>query len=97
MSAINMAIYTPEGAVFSGPVESINAPGREGRFGVLPHHAPMIAALKRGVLRAKGSGRDLFFVTGEGILEISGESVTVLADTAVAAEDAAKAQSLLVS
>ena len=97
MPTFNMAIYTPEGEAFKGAVEFLEAPGRQGRFGVLAHHAPMIAALKRGILRARDGGRELYFVTGEGVLEISGGNVTVLADAASAAEDSVKAHTLLAS
>ena len=97
MPTFHMAIYTPEGEAFNGAVESLEAPGREGRFGVLAHHAPMIAALRRGILHARDGGREMYFVTGEGVLEISGGNVTILADTASAAEDAAKARILLAS
>jgi F-type H+-transporting ATPase subunit epsilon len=97
MATFNLAIYTPQGEAFSGAVESLEAPGREGRFGVLAHHAPMITALRRGILRAMDGGRDLYFVTGEGVLEVSGGNVTVLADSVSAAEDSAKAKAMLVS
>jgi F-type H+-transporting ATPase subunit epsilon len=97
MSTFNMAIYTPEGEIFNALVESLDAPGRDGRFGVLAHHAPMIIALRRGILRATGGNRDLYFVTGEGVLEISDGNVTVLADTAVTAEDQYNAETLLAS
>ena len=97
MSTFNMAIFTPEGELFNAPVESLDAPGREGRFGVLAHHAPMIIALRRGILKANSEGKTNFFVTGEGVLEISDGNVTVLADTAVAAEDQNKAGILLAS
>ena len=95
MATFKLAIYTPEGEAFSGEVESLEAPGRKGRFGVLTHHAPTITALKRGILRATGGGRDLYFVTGEGVLEVSGGSVTVLADSAVPADDPFKADAVL--
>ena len=97
MATFNLAIYTPHGKAFSGAVESLEAPGRKGRFGVLADHAPMIIALKRGVLKANSEGKPVFFVTGEGVLEVSGGNVTVLADTAAAAEDQYKAETLLAS
>jgi F-type H+-transporting ATPase subunit epsilon len=97
MPTFNMAIYTPEGEVFNGSVESLDAPGRDGRFGVLAHHAPMIIALRRGIVKANGDGKTAFFVTGEGVLEISDGNVTILADTAVTAEDQGKATALLAS
>ncbi len=95
MATFTLAIYTPEGQAFRGEVESLEAPGRRGRLGVLAHHAPMIAALKRGILRAAGGGRELYFVTGEGVIEISGGNAVILADTAVPAEDSAQAKALL--
>lgn len=97
MPTFHMTLYTPEGEAFNGEVESLEAPGRQGRFGVLAHHAPMIVALQRGILKARDGGQDLYFVTGEGVLEISGGNVTVLVDTASAAEDSAKARALLAS
>ena len=97
MPTFNMTIYTPEGEAFKGDVESLEAPGHKGRFGVLAYHAPMIAALQRGILNARDDGRELYFVTGEGVLEISGGNVTVLVDTASAAEDLVKARTLLAS
>jgi F-type H+-transporting ATPase subunit epsilon len=97
MATFNLAIYTPHGEAFSGAVESLEAPGRKGRFGVLADHAPMIIALRRGMLKANSEGKVSFFVTGEGVLEISDGNVTVLADTAVAAEDQYKADTLLAS
>jgi F-type H+-transporting ATPase subunit epsilon len=97
MATFNLAIYTPHGEAFSGAVESLEAPGRKGRFGVLADHAPMIIALRRGILRASSDGKMSFFVTGEGVLEISGGNATVLADTAAPAEDQNKAEILLAS
>ena len=97
MATFNLAIYTPEGEMYSDAVESLEAPGRKGRFGVLANHAPMIMALKRGILRTQGGGRELYFVTGEGVLEISGGNATVLADMASPAEDAIQARTLLAS
>lgn len=97
MATFNLAIYTPEGEAFNGAVGSLVAPGREGRFGVLAHHAPMMTALQRGVLRAVDGSRDMYFVTGEGVLEVSGGNVTVLADSASAAKDPVEAQTMLAS
>jgi F-type H+-transporting ATPase subunit epsilon len=95
MATFNLAIYTPHGKAFSGAVESLEAPGRKGRFGVLANHASTITALKRGILRAVEGGRELYFVTGEGVLEVNGGSVTVLADSVSAAEDELKAKAML--
>ena len=95
MSTFRLAIYTPEGTMFNGPVESMTAPGREGRFGVLPHHASMIASLKRRILKAQTERKPVLLLTGEGVLEVSDGDVTVLADSASVAEDTVNADDLL--
>lgn len=44
-------ILTPESNVFSGEVVSVTLPGLDGIFQVLPNHAPIISALKQGILK----------------------------------------------
>jgi len=78
MDTFRMKISTPESCVFDGPVESLVAPGVAGAFGVLAHHAPMIAAIDEGVLRASAAGVSIFFSVGKGVLEVTGDLVCVL-------------------
>jgi len=40
-----LEIVSPEQTVYSGDAVAVAAPGREGSFGVLAHHAPLLAAL----------------------------------------------------
>ncbi len=47
-------IVTPEGALFSGEVDSIVVPGINGSFEMLNNHAPIIAVLDNGDIRLKG-------------------------------------------
>ena len=82
-------IVTPDRVVFEGRARSLIAPGREGSFGVLFEHAPMVAELKIGEMTlTEESGGTKFFALSGGFLEVSnlGE-VTVLADSAEAADD----------
>ena len=82
MADYPLRIVTPERVLFSGPVSSLQAPGSEGSFGVLARHAPMVAALKTGPLSfEEEAGRRSMAVSG-GFVEVSGEGVTVLAETA---------------
>lgn len=83
MATFNMKIVTPESCVFDSEVDSLVAPGVDGLFGVLAHHAPMIAAIDEGVLKASVSGIDIFFGVGKGVLEVSGDHVLVLTGKAV--------------
>lgn len=84
MAAFTLDIVTPERKIFSGPVESLQAPGSQGSFGVLARHAPMIAALRVGPLRfvEEGSSEPRLLACSGGFVEVQGEQVTVLAEAA---------------
>jgi F-type H+-transporting ATPase subunit epsilon len=93
---IRVDIVSAEGEIFSGDAEMVFAPGRMGELGIAPRHAPLLTALKPGEVRVQVQGEDekLFYVTG-GVLEVQPHLVTVLADSALRAdqldEDAALA------
>ena len=90
-----LAILAPDRSVFEGKVSSLVAPGSEGYFGVLAHHAPMVAGLGAGEISLvmEGAERRVFAVSG-GMLEVTWGRVTVLADAAEPAQeiDIARAQ-----
>lgn len=66
--------------MFEGDVDSVVLPGAEGEMGVLPHHAPVLALLKYGVIRIRqGEQEELFTVAG-GLAEVQPDIVTILAD-----------------
>lgn len=94
MAAYKLTIVGPQGRAFEGECESLSAPGVEGEFGVLSGHAPMIALLRRGITRVAHEGQTSYFVTGEGICEVTWDHVNVLVDTAtkVASLEAAKTE-----
>ena len=82
-------LVSPERLLVSAPVEMVVVPGAEGDFGVLPGHAPMISALRTGVISIWNGGavERRIFVAG-GFAEVEPERCTVLAEDAVALEDA---------
>jgi F-type H+-transporting ATPase subunit epsilon len=66
----------------------IFATGLVGELGITPRHAPLITQLKPGPVRVQQpDGEEVFFFVGGGILEVQPHIVTVLADTAVRADD----------
>lgn len=82
MAAVfQLSILTPEKAVFEGTVEYVQAPGTEGYFGVLAHHAALVTALANGTLTVRhiGGREDQWRVSG-GFFEVSQNRATVLAD-----------------
>ena len=48
---MELEIISPGGVLFKGETDYVSFPGTAGSFDVLPHHAPMIAALEEGVIR----------------------------------------------
>ena len=87
----HLSILTPEQSVFEGDVEYVEAPGSEGYFGVLAHHAAMVTALGEGVLKMRGpDGKTQSWPLKGGFFEVSNNRATVLAD-AVTMPAAAKA------
>ena len=54
---MKLEIVSPDGILFEGETESVSFPGVAGSFDILPHHAPLIAALKAGTIRFEANGK----------------------------------------
>jgi F-type H+-transporting ATPase subunit epsilon len=81
-------IVSAQEEIFSGEATMLFATGKLGELGISPRHAPLITVLKPGTVRVQTpDGQEAFFFVGGGILEVMPHVVTVLADTAVRAED----------
>src|SRR5687768_13617362 len=84
---LRLGFVTPERAIVHDDVDEVELPGEEGYFGVLPGHAPMLAALRTGEMwYRKGQERFYAFVDG-GFAEVLPEQVSILAQVAERAED----------
>jgi F-type H+-transporting ATPase subunit epsilon len=84
---LHVEVVTAEQELYSGEADMVSAPGVVGRLGILPEHAPLITVLSLGALRITlGGAEETLFVSG-GFLEVSSDTVTVLADAAEHAED----------
>jgi F-type H+-transporting ATPase subunit epsilon len=87
-STIRCDIVSAEAEIFHGEAELIVATGEQGELGIAPKHAPLITRLKPGkVVVTLPGGEKLDFAVSGGILEVQPQVVTVLADTAVRAQD----------
>jgi F-type H+-transporting ATPase subunit epsilon len=86
-TSIRLEFVTPERALAHEEVDEIGLPGEDGDFGVLPGHAPLLAALRAGEMwYRKGSERRYAFLTG-GFAEVLPDRVSILAQVAENAED----------
>jgi F-type H+-transporting ATPase subunit epsilon len=87
MATFHFDLVSPEKLALSGQVDQVDVPGVEGDFGVLAGHAPIVAAIRPGILVVTAGGsRQKIIVTG-GIAEVSDKGLTVLADVATSLED----------
>jgi F-type H+-transporting ATPase subunit epsilon len=85
MDTINLSIVTPNGGIFNDTVKSVTLPGKEGEFGVLPHHASLVSALTVGVIEIerKDATKEAIAINW-GHVKVSEEAVDILVDGAVA-------------
>ena len=87
-STIRCDIVSAEHEIFHGEAEMIVVTGEMGELGIAPRHAPLITRLKPGkVVVTQPGGETLDFAISGGILEVQPQLVTILADTAVRAQD----------
>jgi F-type H+-transporting ATPase subunit epsilon len=83
MATLKLEIVTPEKTAYSEDVEMVTLPGSEGELGVYPNHVPLLTTLNPGELRVLKGGKETFLAIGEGFVEITGSSVSVLTDMAL--------------
>jgi len=88
MATFHFDLVSPEKLLFSGEVDQVDVPGTEGYFGVLAGHAPMVSALRPGVMTVFVNGQEQKMVVLGGFAEVSADGkLTVLADLADSVED----------
>ena len=88
-------IVIAEEKIYSGLVELLVATGTLGDLGIAPGHAPLLTALIPGPVRVvlQDGAEQIYYVSG-GFLEVQSGVVTVLADTALRANDVNEAAAL---
>ena len=94
MATMHCEIVSAEKELFSGTITKLTAVGTIGGLGIYPGHAPLLTGIQPGpVTLAMGKRR------GRGVLRLgrlhrdpAGRTITILADTALRAEDLDEAQ-----
>ncbi|ATD66109.1 MULTISPECIES: F0F1 ATP synthase subunit epsilon [Luteimonas] len=87
-STIRCHIVSAEAEIFQGEATMVVATGELGELGIAPRHAPLITRLKPGkIVVTQPNGEVLDFAIGGGILEVQPQVVTILADTAIRADE----------
>ena len=87
-STVFCSIVSAEEEIFSGQVEMVVATGTIGELGILPGHTPLLTGVRPGPVRLilEGGEEEIFFASG-GFIEVQPTSITILADTALRADD----------
>jgi F-type H+-transporting ATPase subunit epsilon len=92
MATFHFDLVSPEKLAFSGEVDQVDIPGAEGDFGVLAGHAPIVAAIRPGILTITTGGAHQKIIVLGGLAEMSDKGLTVLADVATSTAELDRAQ-----
>jgi F-type H+-transporting ATPase subunit epsilon len=92
MATFHFDLVSPEKLAFSGEVDQVDIPGTEGDFGVLAGHAPVVAAIRPGILTVITGGSKQKIIVLGGIAEVSEKGLTVLAEVATSIDELDRAK-----
>ena len=92
MATFHFDLVSPEKLAFSGEVDQVDIPGVEGDFGVLAGHAPIVAAIRPGILTVMSGGTQQKIIVLGGLAEMSDKGLTVLADVATSLDELDRAK-----
>jgi F-type H+-transporting ATPase subunit epsilon len=87
-ATLRLDIVSAEKEIFSGDVVMIFVTGEMGELGIAPGHSQLLTILKPGYVRAimPNQQEEVFYISG-GMLEVQPYIASVLADTAIRADD----------
>ena len=92
MAVFHFELVSPDKAQFNGPAQSVLAPGSDGDFLVLRDHAPVMTALRPGVVVIEDEGgKSLRYFVRGGFVDVNPGGCILLAETAIPAEDVSAA------
>src|ERR1700709_2047709 len=91
MATFHFDLVSPEKLAFSGEVDQVDIPGVEGDFGVLAGHAPVVAAIRPGILTVTTGGPHEKIILLGGLAEVCEKGLTVLAEVTKSMDELDKA------
>ena len=91
--SFHLDVTSGVGKLYSGSVKSVRVTGSEGELGIRYGHTPLLTTIKTGMVSLIDSNdkEDQIYLAG-GVLEVQPDTVTILADTALRADDIDEAQ-----
>lgn len=82
-----LEIVTPEREAFSDQVDGVTLPGVDGELGILEMHAALITCIEPGEVEVRKGSETFQLAVGEGFVEVLGDSVAIMTDMAIEADD----------
>jgi F-type H+-transporting ATPase subunit epsilon len=83
---LTLEIVTPEAVVFHEDVHMVTLPGIDGQLGIYPMHVGLVTQIVPGEIIVTKDGRDRFLAVGEGLVDITATTVSIVTDMAIPAE-----------
>ena len=88
MATLHFELVSPDKLLFRGEAELVLVPGAEGDFQVLSQHAPVMTALRPGVVEVdEGGGKNQRFFVRGGFADVNMAGLILLAETAIPAHE----------
>lgn len=84
---LSLEIITPERMVVKEEVDTVEATGAEGEFGIMPGHTQFLTILNIGEIRYKKGAETVYLSSSGGFAEVVEDKVTLLVDTAEKAQE----------
>jgi len=91
-NTLKLQIITPDAIVYQDDVHMVTLPGIEGELGIYPLHVPLITQIVPGAIVVTKDGHDSQLAVGEGLVDITADSVTIVTDMAISADKIDEAQ-----
>ena len=84
---LTLEVVTPQRVLLEAKAQYVTIPGELGELGILPGHIPLLSNLKSGVLSYKKGSDEKKVAIHFGYVEVCGDKITILAQTAELAEE----------
>ena len=85
-NTLKLEIVTPDAVVYSEDVHMVTIPGIEGELGIYPLHVALITQIVPGEIIVIKNGRESHLAVGEGLVDVTADSVSIVTDMAVPSE-----------
>ena len=80
---MHFELVSPERSLASLPVDIVQVPGADGDMTIMPHHAPLMATLRPGVLTVKTSDEVSEYIVFGGFVQVQKNNISILAEKSV--------------